>query len=107
MPFGRLLVGTRERQPGEIGKRSAGDLQPIGSPEVVKPQGTEMVGSPRTSKGAVLRMGSGYFNPPFASTLSEIFAGRTGTVGVIRRSTAAKVFLISLRNSSSWRRDWA
>src|SRR5712691_7501286 len=57
---------------------------PIGSPLVLKPHGTEIVGIPYTSKGEVLRM---YGAPrrmavPLSLLISAMVGGGTGVVGV-------------------------
>src|SRR5260370_41296320 len=54
--------------------------RPIGRPEVVKPQGTEIAGSPSRSKGDVLRMLTIVGSPPCA-----IVTGGAGGVGGLRR----------------------
>jgi hypothetical protein len=56
MPIRCLLVSMRERQNGWLGKRSTDDLKANGRPELVKPQGTVIGGSPETSNDQVLRV---------------------------------------------------
>src|SRR5262249_11950798 len=68
-------------------------------PAVVKPEGRESVGSPRTENGAVLRILTTVGSAP-CSTVT----GGLRSVGRIRRSTLANTLRISRRNTSSWRR---
>src|SRR5579862_9949453 len=71
----------------------------MGRPAVVKPEGTEMAGSPKTANEAVLR---GYTMVGLAAC--AMVTGGLTTVGKIRRSTLANNLPISRRNISSWRR---
>src|SRR4051812_3928632 len=81
--------------------------RPIGSPARLKPQGIEIVGSPKISNGCVLR--SEGATPPGGGTVglltaSSTVCGRIGVVGVTRRSTFENTPATARRRRSSSRR---
>ena len=88
MPFGCLLEGVRHLQDAGIVARGAGDLQTDRQTGAGEAEGTEMVGSPSTLNGRVLRSRSSSRRRRSSGLAckSARTGATTGEVGVTSRS---------------------